>query len=123
MAIPPEPIEDLLQRASVVVDGEVEEVLETGPEPPPAAAPGRHTSAGHLVAAQTVRLKVRRVLKGAIADAAPHVVVTKPVAGYALRAGNHGAFFLATDPAGLVIVGRYGPDTYRLTSVEHALGT
>ena len=117
MAIPPEPLQEILPQAASVIDAEVVEVLSNGPDPKqPEARPGA-TSTGHLVASQVVKLKVKRVLKGQVAG---EVVVEKPEAGYALRAGNKGPFVLdgSKQPR---ILGRYGPDSWSMSKLEEAL--
>ena len=118
MALPPEPLQELLFDATAVVEAEVVEVLESGPEPqpPPHAKhlkPGA-TSVGYLSAAQKVRLKVKRALKG---ESAAELVVDKPEAPYLLAPGHRGAFFLE----GERILGRYGPDTHSVAAIERAL--
>ena len=120
MALPPEPLQELLLDATQVVVAEVAEILSTGPTPaaPSGAAklgPGA-TSVGYRSAAQRVRLKISRVLKG---PKASELVVDKPEAAYLLAVGNHGPFFVR----GQSIIGRYGPDTHRLDAIERALGT
>ena len=118
MAKPPEPIEDVIPRARWVVDAEVAEVLKNGPMPPKKEAPAGATSVGHKSQAQTVKLKVKRVLFG---DASlQELVVEKPEAGYALRAGNHGPFLIDESKT---ILGRYGPDSYSWEKIEKALKT
>lgn len=119
MALPPEPIEELLARAGMVVDAEVLRILDQGPAPPPLDLPPGHTGGGQTLAAQQVELRVHRVLRGdqGLATLAAH----KPEAAYALAPGDSGAFFLAEDGAGLEIVGRYGPDTYSVATIESAL--
>ena len=117
MAIPPEPIQDVLPKAKLVVVAEVVEVISNGPAPAqPQAAPGA-TSAGRLAPSQVVRLKVEKVLRG---GALAEVVVEKPEAGYALRAGNRGPFLL-DDAARPHILGRYGPDSWSMNRLEDAL--
>ena len=116
MAIPPEPIEEVLPAAAWVVEAEVQEVIAQGPAQPKLDAPPGMTSVPQKIASQTVRLAIRRVLKG---DAATReLVVEKPVGSYALRAGNKGPFLLDKSK---VILGRYGPDSYSLKMVEQAL--
>ncbi len=116
MAIPPEPLEDVLPAAVLVVDAEVAEVLSTGPKPatPANAKPGR-TSVGIKAAEQRVKLTVKRVLRG---EPTTEITVTKPEAGYALRAGNKGPFLI---DASSTILGRYGPDSYSFERIEKAL--
>ena len=115
MAIPPEPIEELLPKASWVLDAEVSEVLSTGAEPPKKEARPGATSVGHKAPSQTVKLKVKRVLRG---DAVKELVVEKPIAGYALRAGVKGPFLIDAEKQ---ILGRYGPDSWAFERVEKAL--
>ena len=67
-------------------------------------------------------LKIRRVIKGSLdTTAMDELTVTKPVAGYALAPTNKGAFMLQKLPEGWEIIGRYGPDTYKVESVIKAL--
>lgn len=119
MAIPPEPLSELLQAADRVVVAEVIAVLHTGAKPArPGGAmrmgPGA-TDTGWMGAAQRVRLRVTRELKG---GGPVEIVVEKPEAPYMLNPGNSGPFFLE----GERIIGRYGPDTHRLEAIERALG-
>lgn len=115
MAKPPEPLSEVLPKAQWVVDAEVTEVVKEGAEPPAVKAEPGATSTGQQTRSQTVKLKVKRVLKGAQVT---ELVVEKPVAGYALRVGNHGPFLI---DAGKVILGRYGPDSYAFAKLEQAL--
>ena len=124
MAKPPEPLVEILPRASLIVEAEVSAVISTGDAPPPSDAPPGYTSTGHQVASQVVELKIGRVLKGELPAAAQQsktLKVTKPVAGYALRTGNKGPFLLEQQKDGWLIIGRYGPDSYRLEVLEQAL--
>jgi hypothetical protein len=115
VAIPPQPLEQVLPQAAWVFEGVVTEVLATGPDPAAVdAAPGT-TSAGHKVAAQTVKLKVTRLLRGKSVE---ELVAEKPVAGYALKPGDKGPFLVDASGA---ILGRYGPDSYALSQIEAAL--
>jgi hypothetical protein len=119
MAIPPEPLEELLAQATDVVDAEVARVLETGPAPEQPNAPREGaTSVGYKTPMQVVELKIARTLKG---NAKGTVTVQKPVAAYALRPGNKGPFFLQAGSPNPLILGRYGPDTHRMHLVEAAL--
>ncbi len=127
MAKPPEPLEELLPQATLIVDAEVSRVVSTQPPRSAAgsAASGGESGSGHLVEAQTVVLKIKQVMKGKLpaeATAKGELVVVKPEASYALRAGNHGPFLLAAQTGGrFVILGRYGPDTYRKEALEKAI--
>ena len=122
MAIPPEPLEEILPRAVWVVEGEVKEVLSTGPAVPPTGpVVPNMTSAPTLASAQRVRLTVKRVLRGEVPG--QELVVVKPPAGYAVRAGTTGPFLLDGSRPEPVILGRYGPDTYPLDEVEQAVAS
>ena len=119
MAIPPEPIEEVLPKAALVIEAEVEAVLATGPIQPKLQAPLGKTSTGKKAASQTVRLKVTRVHKGP--SGTKDVVAEKPLAGYALKAGNKGPFLLDDSKPNPLILGRYGPDTWGLQNILDAL--
>jgi hypothetical protein len=115
MAKPPEPIEEILPQATWVVDAEVSEVLKVGSEPPKKDARPGATSVGTKAPSQTVKLKVTRVLRG---EKVAELVVEKPEAGYALRAGVKGPFLIDGHKH---ILGRYGPDSWSFERVEKAL--
>ncbi len=117
MAKPPEPIEDVIPKAAWVVDAEVTEVIRTGPQPPKVDAKPGATSTGQKTASQTVKLKIKRVIHG---EKVAELVVEKPEAQYALKAGNHGPFLI---DASKTILGRYGPDSYSFERIEKALAT
>lgn len=120
MALPPEPIEEVLPQAALIVEAEVDAVLETAPALPAVEAPQGATSVpGREVPRQTVRLKVTKVHKGP-ADTR-EIVADKPVAGYALRSGNKGPFLLDASKPNPVILGRYGPDSWNLERILGAL--
>jgi hypothetical protein len=124
MAIPPEPIDEVLPSVDACVVGEVTAILNTWKQEPlpvpkgelPADLPG-------VLAQQTVRLRVEDVLFGDVGAKGSDVELTKPPGDYTLRPGNKGPF-LVKKPSGdekhPVIVGRYGPDSYRLEVIEAA---
>jgi len=109
MALPPEPLAELLADADAVVVAEVVEVIEEGAPPPspPRPAGAKPTFKG--------RPPVEETLKG---EAEAELVVDKPEGPYLLHAGVRGPFFLRRGG----IVGRYGPDTYRRAEIVAALG-
>lgn len=124
MAIPPEPIEEVLPQADAIVLADVTKVLRQDAfKAPPGVDPSMPDS-GAVASAQSVELSITRVLKGPREwKPGTKIVVEKPPAGYALREGNKGPFLvkLGKDGKGHVIIGRYGPDTYRLDDIERAL--
>lgn len=118
MAIPPEPIDEILPLADAAVIAEVTRVLEQEPYRGPAAQPGFADLPGDAPR-QVVELKVEQPLFGQVSTGL--ITVIKPAGDYALMAGNRGPFLLgAGNDARLVIVGRYGPDTYRRETIEAA---
>lgn len=120
MAIPPDPIEDLIPEVAAAFDGIVIEVLETGAdEPVPPHAPGT-AGVGIKAPRQVVRLEVREVYTGNL-EVGASVDVVKPTAGYALREGNHGPFLIDAGEPNPTILGRYGPDSYSADVVRAAM--
>lgn len=120
MAIPPDPIEEVLPNAVLVVDAEVKDV-QNGPPAPKVNAPPGYTDVPQKVGSQVVTLVIKRVLKGT--TTAKEITVEKPVGAYALRAGNKGPFLLDNSRPRPVILGRYGPDSYSFEKIEKALKT
>jgi hypothetical protein len=115
MALPPEPLAEVLPLAVTVVEGEVTGVEDLGAWPAPDK--GALLDAAAPRPPQRVTVRIARSLRG---TARGELVVTKPAAGYALRAGVRGAFLV--DAAG-TLLGRYGPDTYDPAEVVHAIGS
>lgn len=115
MAIPPEPLAELLAQATSVVIAEVTAIVKVGalPKKKEKTHPSM-VDVGNKKPAQTVKLKVTRTLKGM---SATEPSVEKPEAAYSLAVGDKGAFFLANG----AIIGRYGPNTYPLERIESAL--
>lgn len=121
MAIPPEPIEEILPQAALIVEAEVEAVLATGQIQPKVEAPAGATSTGKKVANQTVKLKVTKVHLGS--SKLKELTVEKPLGAYALKVGNKGPFVLDGSKPNPVILGRYGPDTWDLKRILDGLKT
>lgn len=119
MALPPEPIREVIPNAALVVEAEVEAVLAQGPIQPKVDAPPGTTSTGKKAANQTVKLKVIKVHKGPANM--KEITAEKPVAGYALKAGNKGPFLLDGAKPNPTILGRYGPDTWDLKTILKGL--
>ena len=116
MAKPPEPLEEMLPQAALVVVATVKRVLSTGAPLPPLPEQEKHKAdVGARSPEQTLELDVESVLKGKHEGA---LTVKKPVAGYSVREGTKGAWLV--DDKGTVL-GRYGPDSWRTKAVEAAL--
>jgi hypothetical protein len=120
MAIPPDPIDEVLPQANAAVLAEVARVLEQAPLKPEAVDP--RASDVHTVASrQVVELKVTGVLFGET-KAGATVRAVKPAGAYALRAGNKGPFLLTGSGDAVEILGRYGPDTYPEELIRNRMG-
>lgn len=119
MALPPEPIDELIPSAEAGVLAEVTRVLTQDPEPPARAGEPGATSAPTQAARQVVELKVTGTLFGEVKSGAL-LQVTKPAGAYALRAGNQGPFLLGKAGTATQILGRYGPDTWPEAVVREA---
>ena len=119
MAKPPEPLDEMLPLAGLVIEARVARVVGEGPIlPRPKQEPGARPS-GSMGREQTLELEVLRVLRG---DVPPGIlVVHKPVAPYTLVAGSTGPFLLDTDENPPEILGRYGPDSWPLARVASAV--
>lgn len=111
MAIPPEPIAELLPLAGAVVLARVVKILVQDPQAPlPEAEEGATDVDGEL-ARQQVLLQLDEVLRGEL-QAGDRLEVVKPAGDYTLQPGMHGPFLLDTTEQPPVVLGRYGPDTY-----------
>ncbi|MDP2342071.1 MAG: hypothetical protein Q8O67_14025 [Deltaproteobacteria bacterium] len=125
MAIPPEPIDSVLFDAKAVVVGEVVAIVTEGAPLPKKTPPKKdHKDVGNLAAWQKLSLRVDDVLlAGLDVKKGESLDVLKPEGHYGLPVGAKGPFLLGAAGAdGLpVILGRYGPDSYRQEVVEAAL--
>ena len=116
MALPPDPIEEVLPQADAAVIAEVARVVSTDPrKASPPSEPGATSVPGESPR-QVVELSVSEVLFGAV-KAGSKIEVVKPAGAYLLSQGNKGPFLVKT--AGKAeILGRYGPDTYSRRYIE-----
>lgn len=117
MAMPPEPLEELLPLTSLIVDAVVVEVTIEDKATSPDAA---------LVPKQVVVLEVNRVVRGMLpssSGAKARLIVSKPASAYKLRVGVKGPWLLAVDAktGERTILGRYGPDSYTFDKLEKKL--
>ena len=120
MAIPPEPLEELLPAAARIVDAEVVEVVSLGPEEPKPPPHARGASSVPVRSrSQVLALTVRRVLRGPPEPV--RLLVQKPPGAYLARVGVRGIFLLDAGQPQPTILGRYGPDNYGPEEVEAAL--
>ncbi|MCK6546649.1 hypothetical protein L6R52_12435 [Myxococcota bacterium] len=121
MAIPPEPLEEVLEHTDAAVLGEVTRIVEEDAQAPlPTSSEGATSLPGDL-AKQVVELRVKEVLFGRLADRGTTVLAVKPAGDYTLIPGAHGPFLLCAGDAPdapCTIVGRYGPDSYRTADVR-----
>lgn len=120
MAIPPEPIEEVIGTANGAVMAEVARVVQQDKQEPIPRHPPGATDVPGDAARQVVELKVSAVIFGDIAKVGASIEAVKPAGAYALRAGNKGPFLLKKAAKGFEIVGRYGPDTYSEAKIRAA---
>jgi hypothetical protein len=115
MALPPEPLEELIPQVAGLVVAEVVAVV-SGEKVPLTSRP-LPIGAAPPLPEQRVRLKVSQAVLG---DARGELEVIKPQGAYVLAVGHHGPFLLdhRQPPR---ILGRYGPDTYSLPTLKKAL--
>ena len=118
MAKPPEPLEEIFPLTSIIVDAEVKEVKSTEPADP------KQEGAPPQVLVLTIKKIVRGTAKLSDAEKqANEIVVTKPRAPYAVRAGIKGPWLLSVDEktGARTVLGRYGPDSWRMDKIEEKL--
>ena len=125
MALPPDPIEDVLPLASAVVLAQVSSIVSQSPqEPIPASDPRRKGGQQQPLADQLVTLRIETVLRGDSISTGAELQAHKPSGDYSLAEGVSGPFLLAEkndNEAAYTILGRYGPDSYRQHVIEAAL--
>ena len=120
IALPPEPVEELLPKAKFVIEASVARVLYQGEKP---ERDTEKNVAGPIPPerCQVVRLDVTRMIAGA--DPGTSITVVKPLAPYLLKAGQSTSatsFLVEGGDPFPIILGRYGP--YPSPAVEAALG-
>ena len=127
MAIPPDPIEEVLSVATSVIAADVVSAARRAID-----VPQKHDVDGvddgddgdddddSVLAAQDCVLVVVAVFKGSLAVGA-RVACVKPEGEYELPLGFHGPFLLVERTKPATILGRYGPDSYKLAEVKRAL--
>jgi hypothetical protein len=127
MAIPPEPIAEVMPDVAAAVVAEVTHIHERGPQKPfPQPRLPNEVDIPCQISYQIVELSIKRVVFGAWLEPNTSLRVYKPAGDYVLSPGNHGPFLL-TQPQNIneqtlpVIIGRYGPDSYPLELIEIAI--
>lgn len=120
MAIPPEPLDSVLVDVKSALIGEVTEVIATGPELPAREGKKGEKDLGNKAPWQRVKLRVDTALRGV--DVGGVVEVLKPEGAYLVDVGTKGPFLLGAvgDDGVAPILGRYGPDTWRVEVVQTA---
>lgn len=123
MALPPEPLDELLPQAKTCIDALVKSIVHS--EPQTLFAESDDPSMVDMpreLPAQTVLLTVQSTLFGQKYAEQQEIEVLKPAGDYTLREGIKGYFLLAqTDEGPLQILGRYGPDNYSPTALQAAI--
>lgn len=118
MALPPEPIDEVIPGADGAVLATVTRIVEQAPQQQYERT--LETSLPRTAARQVVELKVTKVLFGEVAASGSLVQCVKPEGAYALREGNSGPFVLGKSDGAVEILGRYGPDTWPEAAVKQA---
>ena len=114
MALPPEPIDEILPLAEFCVLAEITAIKERGhqAEIPKQPTPDTVDIARQLPY-QIVTIKIKQDIFGKLAPLGQEIDIYKPPGDYFLRAGIEGYFLLhKADQPQPTIIGRYGPDTY-----------
>lgn len=122
MAIPPEPIDEVLPEAECAVVAEITRVLSQGEQDvvPEVGEEDGIVDTPRVLPWQRIILHVKDVLFGDLAAKGDELEVLKPPGNYTLRADIEVPFLLAQDDEDIVIIGRYGPDTYSLNEIKAA---
>lgn len=123
MAMPPDPIDEVLPQADAAYVAEVTQILHQDEQEkvPELSDPG-DVDIPRDLPAQTVELRIAERLFGDLAGVGDTITVSKPAGEYVLRAGVQGPFLLARqDDNTPVIIGLYGPDTYSLRVLKAAI--
>ncbi len=124
MALPPDPIDELLPEVDACAIAVVEEILFRGkqefvpnPEEPDTVDIPRD------LPEQVAMLTIKEVLFGDLVLQGETVEVFKPPGDYVLREGVEGPFLLYQDDEDErpVIAGRYGPDSYSPSVLKSAI--
>jgi hypothetical protein len=120
MALPPEPVEEVLPRAVLVVVGVVDAAEWLAPFVQRGDPDDDDNDS--QVPAQKARMRVLDVLRGDVTEGAS-LTLEKPAGDYALRQGTKGAFLLCAGaaPGSWRILGRYGPDSWSVARVKEAV--
>jgi len=121
MALPPEPLATVKVDAVAACVGEVTAVVATGPALPKREGKKGEKDLGNKEAWQEVVVRVDTALLGLTVGQT--LTVLKPEGAYVVDVGTKGPFLLGA-PAEVggppVILGRYGPDTWRAEDVVRA---
>ena len=119
MALPPEPLALVKVDAVAAAIGEIVAVVSTGPTPPQREGKKGEKDIGNAAPAQELSLRVDTALHGPVV-AGQTLTVTKPEGAWIASPGNKGPFLLGAplvEGGPPVILGRYGPDTWRADDV------
>lgn len=124
MALPPEPVDELLDYVDAGAMAVVEEILFRGkqefvPEPDEPDT----VDIPRDLPEQVLTLTIKEVLFGDLVKQGETIEVFKPPGDYVLRAGVEGPFLLFKEEEDErpVIAGRYGPDNYSPNVLKTAI--
>ena len=122
MALPPEPLEEVLPSAVLVVVGVVDAAEWLAPFVPRGDPDDDDNDS--QVPPQKARMRVLEVLRGDVTEGTS-LTLEKPAGDYALRQGTRGAFLLCAGaaPHAWHVLGRYGPDSWSVARVKQTVRT
>ena len=123
MAIPPDPIEEVLPQAHTGVVATVTQLVHREKQ----KAVPEHEDPSFVgsileLPAEIVQLQIKEVLFGSLVQTGQTLEVLKPPGEYALREGVEGPFLLRQEEqeSRPLILGLYGPDTYTVNTIRQA---
>ncbi len=124
MALPPEPIEEILPQATYIVLARVMKILHTDKQQPVHREDPRIIGMLRELPAQRLQLEILESIAGEKLEKNTILDVLKPAGDYVLRQDVEGPFLLMKEEDGsLKIIGRYGPDTYSLKEIQNFLAS
>lgn len=123
MALPPDPIDEVLPQASAAVVAQVGSILFQDEQAfVPQVGDTDIVDVPRELPLQKATLQIKEVLFGSLTSSGQTLEVRKPAGEYVLRAGVEGPFLLSqTDDGVAEIVGLYGPDTYSLHQIKASI--
>lgn len=123
MALPPEPIDEVLPSAQVGVIAKVTKILHRDKQADIPNVTEGEADLPRELPMQLIEMCIEEVLFGSAYSQGSTMQAKKPAGDYTLREGVGGGFLLTTakDASIPEILGRYGPDTWSLKVLRAAI--